>query len=292
MLELGSSTEHEPERSLSNHRAGITALTASQGVNSDTSFCVSASKDKSCIVWNYWTGDALRTLLFPSFPLCVSMDPAARALFVSSDDGSLYLTEFFAEKCLLGPNAEDVSTVAQVTSFGVVPADAGPASCLSVSYDGTMLLTGHAKGQVLKWDVADNKTPVELANLNAAVTNVVFVPPLPSVINSTSTKAPTVIKPVQAERNYTLTTQFDSDLAPETRFDTLLRTTGLPAEVLNDAMVAVTQQQPGAGAGAAAAQTAGEQDVQAQNDELWEIVHEQRGLHRQMYQHLLSSRSS
>ncbi|KAB5547235.1 quinon protein alcohol dehydrogenase-like superfamily [Coniochaeta sp. 2T2.1] len=281
LLDLDAGEEHEPERTLPNHRAAITSLAASQDSNPDTSIVVSASKDKSCIVWNYRTGDVLRSLLFPSFPLCVALDPASRALFAACEDRSLYLVEFFAEKALLGPSAEDASTVVQVSSpFGVMPSDAGSATCLAVSYDGTQLLTGHPKGQILKWDVADNKTPVEIANLNAAVSNIVFLSPFPE---TKLIVAPTIIKPNQAERNYTITAQFNSDLGAKTSFDTLLNTPGFSQQVLENAIAQL--QQP-------VADSAREQELAKENEELWEVINEQRALQKETLQKLAKSTTS
>ncbi|KAJ4298749.1 Pre-rRNA-processing protein ipi3 [Collariella sp. IMI 366227] len=281
LLELDSAAEHEPLRSLSNHRAAITGLSLSPSVSRDTNFCVSASKDKSCIIWNYQTGDALRTLIFPSFPLCLSLDPSSRAVCVSCEDGSLYLSELFADKPLLGPGSEDASTVVQVSSpFGATQPDVGPASCLTLSYDGTMLLTGHPKGQIMRWDIAENKSPVELANLNAAVTNVAFVSPFRADKPTTTV---TVTKPSQAERAYTFTTQFDSYTASENRFDSLLNATGFPQETMESAVAAFCQP---------AAESSGDQDLQKKNEELWEIINEQRALQKQTLQRYVEAKSS
>lgn len=281
LLELDSATEPEPQRSLSNHRAAITALSTSPSVSSDTNFCVSASKDKSCIIWNYQTGDALRTLLFPSFPLCLSLDPSSRAICVSCEDGALYLAELFAEKPLLGPQSEDPSTVVQISQpFGATQPDVGPASCLSLSYDGTMLLTGHPRGQIMKWDIAENKSPVELANFNAAVTNVVFISPFPS---GKPTKAANIIKPSQAERAYTFAGQLESCPTPETRFDSLLNATGFPQEAMESAIAALYQP---------LAESGGDQELQKKNEELWEIINEQRALQKQTLQRYVEAKSS
>ncbi|KAK4245612.1 WD40-repeat-containing domain protein [Corynascus novoguineensis] len=281
LLELDSPAEHEPQRSLSNHRAAITGLSMSPSVSSDTNFCVSASKDKSCIIWNYQTGDALRTLLFPSFPLCLSLDPSSRAVCVSCEDGSLYVTEIFAEKPLLGPGAEEATTVVQISSpFGATQPDVGPASCLSWSYDGTMLLTGHPKGQIMRWDVADNKSPVELANLNAVVTNVTFLSPFPM---DRPTKAVNIIKPSQAERAYTLAVQFDAYSGSQTRFDSLLNSTGFPNEVMENAIAAFAQP---------TAESTSDKDLKKQNEELWEIINEQRALQKQTLQRYVEAKSS
>lgn len=280
LLELDSATEPEPQRSLSNHRAAITALATSPSVSNDTNFCVSASKDKSCIIWNYQTGDALRTLLFPSFPLCLSLDPSSRAICASCEDGSLYLAELFAEKPFLGPQSEDASTVVQISSpFGATQPDVGPASCLSLSYDGTMLLTGHPRGQIMRWDIAENKSPVELANLNAAVTNIAFVSPFPT---DKPTKTVTITKPSQAERAYTFTGQFEPSSASETRFDSLLNATGFPENTMENAIAAFYQP---------VAESAGDQDLQKQNEELWEIINEQRALQKQTLQRYVEAKS-
>jgi pre-rRNA-processing protein IPI3 len=219
-------------------------------------------------------------LLFPTFPLCVTLDPSSRALFSACEDGSLYLIELFAEKPLLGPSAEDPSTVVQVSApFGMVPSDAGPASCIAVSYDGTQLLTGHTKGQILKWDVADNKTPVELQNLNSDVTNLIFLSP---VSNKKPVTAATVVKPSQQVRNYTLMAQFDTELRPDARFDSLLKTAGFSPAVLESAISAL--QQP-------AGESGKEQELAKQNEELWEIVNEQRALQKQTLQKYVEAKS-
>lgn len=246
LLELTpSSAEHEPERSLSNHRAAITALSVNASVSYDTNLCVSASKDKSCIIWNYQTGDALRTLLFPTSPLCMSLDPAGRAIIVGCEDSSLYMAEFFKgdSKALLGAQSEDAATVMQISQpFGATqPTGAGPASCLAFSYDGTTLLTGHPKGQIMKWDVVDNKAPVELTNLNAAVTNLVFVSPFEAKGGNEPTKTLTIVKPNQAERAYTVTTQLEADLRSPTRVDELVNSTGFSQQALENAIATFQQ---------------------------------------------------
>ena len=263
-------TEDEPDRTLSNHRAAITSLVMGQSSNSDTNLCVSAAKDKTCILWNYLTGTALRTLLFSSSPLCLALDPGARALSVSAEDGSVYLIELFGEVPLLGPHtAEAASTVVRITTpFGSAPSDAGPASCLALTYDGTALLSGHPRGRILQWNLSDNSLPVELANLNAAVTSLVFVAPLSAA--ETKIKAHTVVKPSQADRKYTLTAQFEADGDPETEFHSTLRTPGFPLDALENAILSL--QQPTSGVG--------DQELQQQNDQLVKIVNEQRELYQ------------
>lgn len=281
LLELDSTIEHEPLETLPNHRAAITSLVVSQSVNPDTNICVSGSKDKSCIVWNYQLGVALRTILFPSSPLCVSLDPCARAIYISSDDGSLYAVDLFSEKALLGPHAEATSTAIQVSSaFGASPQEAGPASCMALNYDGTILISGHPQGHILRWDLSGRTDSTELSNVNAAVTNIVFVSPLPY---SRSTKPIEVVKPFMGSRSYNFTAQLDSSMEAETRFSKMLKTNGLPNDVLEQAILAF--QAPDL-------DTVGDQELRKENEELWEVVNEQRALQKKTLQRYLDAKSA
>lgn len=243
LLELDSTEDREPTVSFSNHRGAITALAVSPGDNPETSLCVSASKDKTCVVWNYRSGEVLRTLLFPTFPLCAVLDPCTRGLFVSAQDGAIYSVDFFGAKPLLGPDGEEASTVVQISSpFSAAPAESGPASCLGLTHDGTTLLSGHPRGQLHVWTITDRSAtsgPKELANLNAAVTGIKFVPPLsPAAAAAPATRAWTVVKPAQAQRTYQFSAQFEAHLTPETRFTAMVSAPGFVRETLDAAIAA------------------------------------------------------
>ncbi|KAK5988939.1 Pre-rRNA-processing IPI3-like protein [Cladobotryum mycophilum] len=270
LLESGQDVGLEPDRTLSNHRAAITDLVLGPSSNPETNLCVSASKDKTCILWNYLTGQVLRTLLFPTSPLCIALDPCARALFVSSEDGNLYLVDFFGDKPLLGSrSAELASIVVQVNSpLGVADEEAGSASCLSVSYDGTSVLTGHTKGKILKWNLVDNSHPTELANLNASVTNMIMAPLLRG---KASSQTVTVVKPNQAQRQYTLTAQLEGNLSSNSRFDQMLNSKGFSPETIAEAIASLSAPSSGG---------SDDMDLKRQNDELREIIKEQQALQK------------
>ncbi|KAM0342706.1 hypothetical protein ACHAPU_009317 [Fusarium lateritium] len=240
LLELDAQMEQEPDLTLSNHRGAITSLAVGPGTNSETSICVSASKDKTCIIWNYQTGQLLRTLLFPSFPLCACLDPSARALFVSSEAGALYLVELFGgDKPLLGSRSTELpSIVVQVnTPLAVSDPELGHPSCLALTYDGTSVLSGHTKGKVLRWTLAENSHPSDIANLNASVTNLCFVPPLST---EQPTKTVLIVKPNLSSKQYNFTAQLNTDLGEQTRLDQLLATNGFPSQSLETAISSVT----------------------------------------------------
>lgn len=269
LFELGADVAHEPDRVLSNHRAAITDLVVGPSTNTSTSLCVSASKDKSCILWNHQSGQLLRTLLFPVAPLCLSLDPCARALFVGAEDRGLYLVELFGEKPLLGSrSAELASSLVQVGSpLGVADSDVGPPSCLAVSYDGTLVFTGHSQGKIMRWTLADNGHPTEMANLNASVTNLVFVP---LVSGKTQYQVVNVVKPNQAQRQYTFTAQLQGASSSVTRFTDKLDSTGIHPHQLQTAIASLAAAAPGLQSSS---------DLQEEIKELRCIIEEQKALH-------------
>ena len=278
LLDLDARADHEPVQTLSNHRAAVTSLVVSDSTNPETSICISASKDKTCVIWNYQTGEALRTLLFQSPPLCVCLDPCARAVFVSTEDGSVFAVEMFGDKALLGPRSEGLSSSAvQVTTpLGIAEPNDGPASCIAPSFDGTTLITGHTKGKILQWSLASDGHPTRVSDLNASVTNIVFSPLLSGKKTSS---LQTVVKPTRAERQYTYTAQLETPQASETRFGRLLNGTGFPAEVLEAAALDLQQATPTPTPSAGATQEGDES-----KDELWKVINEQRELQQLTYQ--------
>ncbi|EFX02134.1 ribosomal assembly complex component [Grosmannia clavigera kw1407] len=328
-----SSDDPEPEHTLARHRAAVTALVVGSSASRDTSLCASASRDKTVVLWNYQTGVALRTLLFAAVPTCLALDPVARALYVATDDstissaaaaassantavtaataGHIFALELFGDKPLLGARgAEAASTAASITkSFGAVPEEAGPANCLSLSYDGATLLSGHPRGRLLQWNLGDGASsngagstalPVELANLNAAITNVVFVAPAAltaRVVPRKLISAQTVVKPSQAGRSYSVAVKFDEE--PSTDFDALLHEPGFPGQSLQKAIMALQQsesqeqvqeqmqEQPEPASEAASSEAgdaAGDSKLRRQNAELLEIINEQQALYQQALQ--------
>lgn len=117
--------------------------------------------------------------------------------------------------------------------LGVADEDVGPASCMTVSYGATSIITGHGKGKILKWNLVDSSQPTELANLNASVTNVAFAPLLSE---KKRTQTVTVVKPNQSQRQYTLTTQLEGDLNHDTRFNQMLSANGFSSETIAQAL--------------------------------------------------------
>lgn len=221
-----------PLQTFSDHRAPINALQFGHSP-SLANIAVSASADSTCIVWDYNSGIALHTFLLPVAPLCLTLDPADRAVYAGYDDGSVQLIDFYARPSLTNPLYDPAlrSTPTQPPATHRWPSpgeNPSPILALQVSHDGTTVLSGHQNGRIQTWDVANGRFATQLADLALPITNLLMLPPTgfpnPTVaplklhtvvkpryessLNGTNATAANALVPP----NYTLTAQFTSTL--------------------------------------------------------------------------------
>ena len=227
---FGNDLPYSPLRSLSNHRAAVTALAMGHSF-SRNNIAVSASRDDTCIVWNHNSGDLLHTFLLPASPLCLALDPADRAVYVGYEDGSIQFINFYSQGGLVQQlhNPEDTATPSQPpssTRWSIMNQADSTALSLQMSYDGTILLSGHENGKIHTWDVAAGRYSDQLADFSAAITNMHILKPTGfTKVQQPAVKLHHVIKPRYESfanghhgiadaipPNYTFTSQFTSNL--------------------------------------------------------------------------------
>lgn len=283
LLSLTPPDLHEPMRSLSNHRAAITSIVMGHS-STDINICVSASKDQTCIVWNYHTGELLRTFLLPSTPLCLALDPCDRAVYVGFDDGSIRSIELFqptsTANSLYDKSLQSTPVQLSTNSFREAPPDTGSVHCLGLSYDGTVLLSGHASGKLIRWDAGPQKFSIEVTDLNAPVTNLVMLSPFPEEFQ---VKAVNVVKPRMGQGDHTFTGQFVGSLAGESEFEKALYGFGIPSEMLETGTLELSRP-------ITLSNTTDEQ-LRKENEELWAVVNEQRALQKRTYEKYLEAKA-
>ena len=208
--------------------------------DSTSNICISASKDNSIIVWNYHTGDLLRTFLLPSTPLCMALDPCSRAVYSGFEDGSLQMIELISPTSATNPlyDTQLQNTPVQIsTPAWSPPSEIGATHCLGLSYDGTNLFSGHASGKICSWDTGRRAFLTEMADLNAPVTNLVMQSPFPK---NAVTKSINVVKPKLAEGNYMFTAQLngvDESSKEKSNFDQAMEFQGWPKGMLEKALL-------------------------------------------------------
>lgn len=187
-----------PVRSFSNHRSGITALACGHS-RPLTNFAVSASSDGTCYVWSTADCQVLRTILFDSASQCLAVDPADRALYSGHEDGTVQSFNFYNEsKITRNSHTSVASNPTQLDSndsWSPASSEIGSAQCLTLSYDGTILLSGHSSGRILSWDIAKHRVQKVIADLGNSVTNVAMQRPEGLPIKRPGIEVKTVVKP-------------------------------------------------------------------------------------------------
>ena len=191
---------NSPIRTFSNHRAAITSLAVGHS-NGQHNIVVSTAKDNTAIAWDYRSGRVMRTFLLPSSATCVALDPVDRAFYVGYDDGSIQSVGFYrsdsVQHPLHDPSLQSTPAQASAEDRWLPPsADSSAVKAVSLSYDGTTLLSAHENGKVLSWNIARRKFVTMVAEYTHPVTNLVVLPPtgLPKTQQLKRTSH-TVVKP-------------------------------------------------------------------------------------------------
>ena len=182
-----------PVRSLTNHRAAITAIVVGHSFGR-SNIAVSASKDNTCIVWEYSSGDLLHLYLLAASPFCLALDPADRAAYAGYEDGSIQFLDFYSKggttQQLYDPVAKSTPTQPALNTRWPALEEPGSAILsLQVTYDGTGLLSGHQDGKIHAWDVATSRYDKQVVDFSAPIANLHMLKPT----GFTNTKKPPLI---------------------------------------------------------------------------------------------------
>jgi pre-rRNA-processing protein IPI3 len=267
ILSFSPDSSRSPIHTLSTHRGPISSIACGHS-SSSANIAVSISGDKSAIVWDYHNGQALRTYLLPETPTAVTLDPADRAFYVAYADGSLQTIDFYDEVQkntsidVLRDSASSHRPIqpSPKTRFSAESQKLGGALSLSLSWDGTTLISGHASGKIATWDTAKANYMATPANLSGPVSNLQFLPPIGFPNHQEPTfKIQTIVKPKQdagltssgnglVPPNYTLNMQFtgrlrgprvsatDKSLTRKSTFEEALTHPSFPTSMLEESL--------------------------------------------------------
>ncbi|KIW91185.1 uncharacterized protein Z519_08080 [Cladophialophora bantiana CBS 173.52] len=169
-----------PVKTFSGHRTAISALTCGHS-SITTNFAVSASSDGTCYIWHIETCQILRTLLLPSHAVSIALDPADRAIYFGCNDGRIQSWDVFQQSptSSIALSGSSVFPAIQLLDKDgwKAPSEVGTANCVTLSYDGTSLLSGHGNGAIIRWDVAKHRILQEITNFGQPVTNIEMIRP-------------------------------------------------------------------------------------------------------------------
>ncbi|KAL9111410.1 MAG: hypothetical protein Q9227_004087 [Pyrenula ochraceoflavens] len=182
-----------PLSTFTGHRTEITSLVIPNSSPSDITV-LSSSKDGTINKWEAITGHVISTTISPKSVACLALDPAARALYIGHGDGSI------SSQDLMVPNGAS-SNSASLTDLDITKDNWASSEALDncinamgLTYDGTVLITGHENGRISSWSVTKRRLIKDIARHNHPVTNILML--LPSGLReSSSNGGDSIVKP-------------------------------------------------------------------------------------------------
>ena len=246
---------NSPVNTFSVHRSAITVIACGHSTAA-TNFAVSSSDDGTCYIWHIKTCQVLRTLLLPSPPVSMALDPADRVIYFGCKNGRMQSWDIFqqAAKSNVPSFASSIVPPIQLLekdAWSAPSTDTGAAECLTLSYDGTALLSGHTNGAIIRWDAAKHRILSEITNLGQPVSNIEMLKPIGFPNQQWSKYAvPQVIKPnleftsmedngtcgIPGKYNLHVTITAPNPVSEHNEFEQALTSSGLPQSMLDAAI--------------------------------------------------------
>ncbi|XP_064187493.1 WD repeat-containing protein 18 [Anguilla rostrata] len=168
VVQLDSSRIPEPRHIWSQHSLPITDIHC--GLMGPQARVATASLDQTVKLWEISSGEMLLSVLFDVSIMSVTLDPCEYSLFCGGNDGSIF------QVSLCSTNVSRDKTF-QSDSEGnqVFKGHRTLVTCLSVSMDGTLLLSGSHDETVRLWDIQSRQSIRSISH-KGPVTNAFIIP--------------------------------------------------------------------------------------------------------------------
>ncbi|XP_060037474.1 WD repeat-containing protein 18 isoform X2 [Erinaceus europaeus] len=163
VLQADPSRPPAPRHVWTRHTLPITDLHCSVG--GPLARVATASLDQTVKLWEMSSGELLLSVLFDVGIMAVTMDLAEHHMFCGGSDGSIFQVDLCA-----WPGQREKSFRPEQDAGKVFKGHRNQVTCLSVSTDGTVLLSGSHDETVRLWDV-QSKQCIRTVTLKGPVTN-------------------------------------------------------------------------------------------------------------------------
>ncbi|XP_040039258.1 WD repeat-containing protein 18 [Gasterosteus aculeatus] len=167
VIQLDLSHTPEPRHVLSRHSLPITDLHC--GLMGAQARVATASLDQTVKVWELSSGELLLSVLFDVEIMSVTFDPCEYFLFCGGSDGNIFQVSLCSQSL-----SRDKTFQSDNDGNQVFKGHRNLVTCLSVSMDGTLLLSGSHDETARLWDVQSKQSIRCLAH-KGPVTNAVIM---------------------------------------------------------------------------------------------------------------------
>ncbi|XP_062868961.1 WD repeat-containing protein 18 [Trichomycterus rosablanca] len=168
VVQLDSSCVPEPRHVLSRHSLPITDIHC--GLMGPQARVATASLDQTVKLWEISSGEMLLSVLFDVSIMSVTLDPCEYFLFCGGTDGNIFQLSLCNTAL-----SHDKTFQSESEGNQVFKGHKNGVTCLSVSMDGTLLLSGSHDETVRMWDV-QSKQCIRCINHKGQVTNAAIIP--------------------------------------------------------------------------------------------------------------------
>ncbi|XP_026200706.1 WD repeat-containing protein 18 [Anabas testudineus] len=168
VIQLDLTHAPDPRHILGRHSLPITDLCC--GMMGAQARVATASLDQTIKVWELSSGELLLSILFDVEIMSVTFDPCEYFLFCGGSDGNIFQASLRSKSL-----NRDRSFQSDIDGNQVFKGHRNLVSCLSVSMDGTLLLSGSHDETVRLWDT-NSKQSIRCLAHKGPVTNAVIMP--------------------------------------------------------------------------------------------------------------------
>ncbi|KAL3047937.1 WD repeat-containing protein 18 [Trematomus bernacchii] len=167
VIQLDLNAPPEPRHILSRHSLPITDLHC--GLMGAQARVATASLDQTVKVWELSSGELLLSVLFDVEIMSVTFDPSEYFLFCGGSDGNIFQVSLCSQSL-----SREKSFQSDSDGDTTFKGHRNLVTCLSVSMDGTLLLSGSHDETVRLWDIQSKQSIRSLAH-KGPVTNAVIM---------------------------------------------------------------------------------------------------------------------
>ncbi|KAK4722754.1 hypothetical protein R3W88_012987 [Solanum pinnatisectum] len=153
------------EFSFSEHSLKVTDVVI--GYGGANAIIVSASEDRTCKVWSLSRGKLLRNIVFPSIIDAIALDPGEDVFYAGGRDGKIYIASLNA---IADPNNNYGLHI-----LGFLSEQSKAITCLALSTDGSLLISGSEDGMVRVWNTKNHNITRIFRHAKGPINNVVVV---------------------------------------------------------------------------------------------------------------------
>ncbi|QSL65180.1 hypothetical protein MERGE_002485 [Pneumocystis wakefieldiae] len=178
MVDLYSKKEACPVKTWNDHSLAITDIVCGFGT-ANSARVFTSSLDSIVNVWDLSTQSLLTTFVFPKPITCLAIDPAERAFYAGNDQGDVYLVNLygFSEEKSLGSFYEAIGGSKKVIQSvhdesTIFKGHKSAISCLTLSFDGSLLITGSEDNDVFLWDIATRQIIHTFSKQDGPITSI------------------------------------------------------------------------------------------------------------------------